>query len=186
MRTQGWTLTSFSAPALVLARSRTVAAPPSSLSSLVPRSCCPSVPAKARGNSPVPPSRAAEAFGGLAPVPPFPLPLGQGQAEHKGCKQGARGDTGTRDTLWGPGWPGPSPELWGNRGSQSLGDQAVPSEWGGRGRGPRAGCPVPRCPLVSPGVPAGAGRVDKAMPQQLKVVGGCRYRVWQRGRAGGA
>lgn len=162
---------------------------------------CPSIPSvpcgpqeplslhasQGQGNSPVPLSSWG-LWGGWHQCPPFPLPLSQGQAEHKGCKQGAQGDTGTRDTLWGPGWPGPSPELWRN-GKPKLGGPSLSPVIGGeRGRGPRAGCPVPhcpRCPLAVPGCPRGRWGLDKAMPQ-LKVVGGCWYRVWQRGRAGGA
>lgn len=136
---------------MMLAWSRMVTVPPSPLSPAVPRNSCSSMPAK--GNSPVPHSRAAAAFGELAPVFLFPLPLSQGQAEHKDCKQGARGDMGTRDTLWGPGWPGPSPEL-GEMRNQSLWDQAVPSEQGGAGQGTPGWVPCPslspRCPLMSP------------------------------------
>lgn len=75
-----------------------------------------------------------------------PLSSSLKPGEQKGCKQGAQGDTGTRDMLWGPGWPGPSPELWRN-GKPKLG-------------GPSCAQRVTvSCPLVSPRCPLGRWEV---------------------------
>lgn len=120
----------------------------SPLSPVVPRSCCSSMPAK--GNNPVPHSRAAGALGGLAPVPSFPLPLSQGQAEHKDCKQGAQGDMGTRDTLWGPGWPGLPPRAVEKQETKACGTELSPGSRGDLSRGDSGlgalSLAVPSCP----------------------------------------
>lgn len=123
--------------------------------------------------NPVPHSRAAGGLCSWDQSPPFPLPLSQGQAEHKGCKQAAQDDMGTRDTMWGAGWPVALPRGAGEMGkAKAWGTKLSPAWQGNQGNNlagteaPQARCPVP---LLSPW--DGRWLVDKAIPQQLKVAG---------------
>lgn len=61
-------------PALLLAGSRMVAVPPTPLSPVVPRSCCPSMPAMARGTAPFPTAGQLELLRGWHPLSSSPKP----------------------------------------------------------------------------------------------------------------
>lgn len=149
---------------------------------VVPRSCCPPVPAKSRGEQPCPPQQGSWGFGGAQTQSPrFPLPLSQCQAERNSCKV-----TRGQGTRCGELAGGPPRSYRGNRESQSSGDKAVPSLGGNGGAGEASsqdrvqGTPgrVP-CPLAVPEGQALAGWIRR-YHSSLRW----RVRCWYRSRSG--